>query len=791
MLNDSRLGIERLALVTTVMWMALLVFSPGTPAAESPVIFPLPQEIEEHGNHFVLDEQVAIVIPESARDNDRSLARFLSAELAERHGLGLRTVNVGQLPPDKRFILMGSISNPLIREYIASKHLQIDADSPGPEGYVLEVSRDSVVIAGSDDQGAFYGLQSLRQVIENADGTLRVRGVHVKDWPYKPFRAIRLYVPGRENIAFFKRFLRDFMALYKFNKVVMEMNAVMRFDTHPELNAGWIEFAKDLDYTRRDRPLGPGQQYQDSAHHDAGDGGLLEKEEVADLVEYANRHFIEVIPELASLTHSYYLLTRHRELAEIQEAEWPDTYCPLRPESYELLFDVFDEYVEVMQPKLVHIGHDEWRMPTGICRVCKGKDSKALFIEDVLRIYDYFDAKGIKIGMWGDHFMQGVRGEGLRERVTSTGYTYFMPGALTPIQVEELIPKDVLIFNWFWNERKDVGINNNGREEFEKEVAEFGFKQVYGNFQPFMRNYARRSARPDVQGGAPSSWAATTEFNIGKDLMFDFLGCANVLWSTHWPEQDRLLRITQSLMPEVRRNLSGKTLPSQDGDAVVPVDLAPFFNASTHQRILDADLKGLKTGEVGTDGKTFHLPKPGLYNGRCAIAVGVQGEEEGSLAGTAEGIPIGKDVSSLIFLHACARPARNEMSYRYIYNFADTADLLGWYEVVYEDGFVETVPIRYGVNILEWTPWIEPTSSVYCYAGDPVLCSNLEEDDAKYFFAYEWENPRLGKVVKEVRLKGSTGFEGYKGKPISENAVALLGLSVVEKRSDLQAVTAK
>ena len=47
MLNDSCLGIERLALVTTVMWMALLVFSPGTPAAESPVIFPLPQEIEE------------------------------------------------------------------------------------------------------------------------------------------------------------------------------------------------------------------------------------------------------------------------------------------------------------------------------------------------------------------------------------------------------------------------------------------------------------------------------------------------------------------------------------------------------------------------------------------------------------------------------------------------------------------------------------------------------------------------------------------------------------------------
>ena len=62
---------------------------------------------------------------------------------------------------------------------------------------------------------------------------------------------IRLYLPGHENIAFFRRFLRDFMALYKFNKVIMEVNASMRLDRHPELNAGWIDFARDLYYTQR------------------------------------------------------------------------------------------------------------------------------------------------------------------------------------------------------------------------------------------------------------------------------------------------------------------------------------------------------------------------------------------------------------------------------------------------------------------------------------------------------------------------------------------------------------
>jgi len=56
--------------------------------------------------------------------------------------------------------------------------------------------------------------------------------VKVKDWPAFPFRAIRLYVPGPENFAFFRRFMRDFMALYKYNKVIIEFNC-MRLDKHP------------------------------------------------------------------------------------------------------------------------------------------------------------------------------------------------------------------------------------------------------------------------------------------------------------------------------------------------------------------------------------------------------------------------------------------------------------------------------------------------------------------------------------------------------------------------------
>jgi hexosaminidase len=526
---------------------------------------------------------------------------------------------------------------------------------------------------------------------------------------------VKLYLPGRDNIPFFKRFVRDFMALYKYNQLVIELNAAMRLDRHPELNAGWIEFARDLIFSRRDRPTGPHQEYQNSTHHDTGDGGVLEKDEVAGLVRWARQHYIEVIPELPSLTHAYYLLTRHRELAEIQEDEWPDAYCPSNPKSYDLLFDVFDEYIEVMKPRMMHVGHDEWRAPVGVCPRCRGKDSRELFAADVNKIHSYLAAKKIGTTIWGDHLLEGVRGKAVSDRVSPTGYKHQWPGALTPEQVRQKIPKDILIANWFWGEGKA-----GEAESYQAQLENWGFRQIFGNFTPSFRDWGRRSAAPSVLGGLPSSWSATTEFNFGKDLMYDLLGCANLLWSKHWPDPKELTGVVQAQLPSIRVRLSGIAPPSADPDPVVPVKLA---------------------------------------------------------AGQTKAILVGEDASSLIFLHASDKPATNDWTHRYIYNFDDTADLLGHYEVLYEDGFVATIPIRYGVNILERTWGARRNPRSYCYRADPV------DSDGETFFSFEWVNPRLGKVIKQISLTPSSGFRGTNRKVIAENPVLLKALSFVEKRT--------
>lgn len=749
----------------------------GSFDAVTSLIFPAPREVTAAGSRFVLDDQVTISIPSAGSKEDLLLASFLANELGDRFALHLKTERLTHLEAGRRVILMGSVSNPLIKAYCAQNHIQVSAQSPGAEGYVLQVSPDLVLIAGSDDQGAFYGLQSLRQLATTENGQLGFPGVRIRDWPDKPFRGVKLYLPGRNNIPFFKRFIRDFMALYKFNTLIMEMNASMRLDSHPELNSGWLEFARDTNYSRRNYPPGPlHDREQNSSHQDTADGGFLEKDEVADLAHWVRLNHIELVPELPSFTHSYYLLSMHKDLAEVPGEKWPDTYCPSNPKSYELLFAVYDEYIELLKPRMIHAGHDELFAPVGLCPRCGDKDIGERYGEDVRRIHDHLAAKGVQLAIWGDMLLQEVRGVGLHEEHSPDGWKYNAPGGMTREQVERLIPKDTLLFNWFWDEK-----NANQDED---QLDQMGFKQIYGNFTPSIENYESRSKRSTILGGAPSAWFATNEVGFGKDLMAELLGSSTILWNGKVIDGKELSGVIQSLLPEIRVRFRGQPPPSRTETSFASVNLQPAFNMGATEPKLGVDLSGMKTGAVSLGRVSFDLSESG---GRKAILVGGDGNKSSGLAQEAD-IPVGVEATSLIFLHAAARPATNKASYRLIWDPEDTADMLGWYEVVYEDGFVTTIPLRYGVNIQEWNWEKRDSSRDYVYGADAVPAGGSETYPIT-FFAFEWVNPRLGKVIKEIRLKGMTGFRGgnpgfvnHFGEVIPDNGVILKAISVVKKR---------
>ena len=138
------------------------------------------------------------------------------------------------------------------------------------------------------------------------------------------------------------------------------------------------------------------------------------------------------------------------------------------------------------------------------------------------------------------------------------------------------------------------------------------------------------------------------------------------------------------------------------------------------------------------------------------------------------------DADSLIFTHACAVRAAKVAGHVAIFNFIDCADLLGWYEVTYDDGFRETVPIRFGINVLEWScARTKPQERVgQVYWAEPVDCAR-EGEPPLSFFRFEWENPRLGRVIRDVRLCGTRDFKDARGNAIASNALVLLDLKAV------------
>jgi hypothetical protein len=762
----------------------------GTPQTLFPAdaiaaaIFPRPQQIASSGGDFLLDDQVRIVVPMNPSAEDLSLAHFLRNEVNDRFGLVLSIEHRAQVSGPERFIVMGSEENALAGKYARSLADVGTSAPPGPEGYLLRVDRNRVVVVGSDDRGAFYGLQSLRQLLFKDGGEVRIRGAAVRDWPDKAFRGIYLYLPGRANIPFFKRFVQDYVALYKFNTLIVEMNANMRLESHPELNSGWRDLIRDTNYSFRNYPPGPLHDVeQNSSHQDNADGDILEKEEVAELAGWIAKHHIELVPELASFTHSYHLLASHKDLAAVPEDKWPDIYCASNPKSYELVYEVYDEFIDLLKPKMIHIGHDELFLAVDASPRCKDGDIGELYGQDVKNIHDHLSARGIRTALWGDMLLESVRGRGLRNKRARDGWKYATPGGLTREQVERLIPKDCLIFNWFWNEEPEEG---GGTGEVNEDLLDkMGFTQIYGNFEPTIQNYETRKKRTTLIGGAPSAWFATNELGFGKELMSTFLSCSSILWTGHVLGARELSGKVQAMMPAIRSRLSGIVPPSLTESSIAPLDISKFLNSSGKSAELSMDASRMETGTVSLGNVHFDLRTSG---GLQAIVVGAAGKTRTSLPTTAAGIPVGTSPLSVIFLHASARPAANRESFRALWDQQDTADMLGWYEVVYEDGFVTTIPIRYGVHLLEWN-WDERTSAnSYCYGADAVPVGAVPRDRIT-LFACEWTNPRFGKVIREIRLHGTTAFRSASadygneaGALIENNAVLLRAITLVQKR---------
>jgi hexosaminidase len=368
-----------------------------------------------------------------------------------------------------------------------------------PEGYVILLDEDIRVYAAGL-RGFVYAACDLTRMAEG--GFIR-QGV-VYNRPLAEIRSLKLYLPPEENIDAFKAVV-DLCCHYRCNTLIVEVGGAMEYKRHPEINEGWLAYCAEMHEYSGKTTVIQEQTFpwgKNSIHCENGGGKFLSQAQVRDIVGYCNARGVDVIPEMPTLSHCDYLLTRHREFAERQDDPYADTYCPNAPGLYDYVFDVLDEVVDVFRPRAMHIGHDEL-YTVGICPRCRGRSAPDIYADDVIRIHDHLASRGVRTVIWSEKLLNSVAKNGVPVGGAEKPYYFNGEKALTipaTYPAIERVPRDILCMHWYWSIV----------EAWDAEFLRRGFAMFYGNFDPPAMPHAAARIAAGALGGGPSNWSYAT-----------------------------------------------------------------------------------------------------------------------------------------------------------------------------------------------------------------------------------------------------------------------------------------
>ena len=286
------------------------------------------------------------------------------------------------------------------------------------EEYILRINSNLITISASAENGAIFGFQSLNQLmnLNLNNGAIKLKNQEIKDSPRFKYRGMHLDV-GRHMypVDFIKKYI-DGLAMLKFNNfhwhLTEDQGWRIEIEKYPELNNIGSFRDSTLIGHYGDKP----RQFDKSRY-----GGFYTKKEIKEIVKYANKRGINVIPEIEMPGHSQAAVASYPMLGCSGEqvgvaplwGVFKEIYCS-KNETFDFLEDIIDEVVELFPSKYIHIGGDEapktnWKA----CGNCQNviereglKDEYELQSYFITRMEKYINSKGKQIIGW-DEILEG------------------------------------------------------------------------------------------------------------------------------------------------------------------------------------------------------------------------------------------------------------------------------------------------------------------------------------------------------------------------------------------------
>ncbi len=272
------------------------------------------------------------------------------------------------------------------------------------QGYHLLIHASGITIDAASGAGLYYGLQTLRQLLDQGGG--RLPFLEIDDYPALELRGIMLDI-GRNKIP-------SMETMYS----LLDMLSSMRINH--------VQFYME----------GYCYQYKKYSYLFSSDTPVT-GEEFRALDAYAKSRFIDLVPNQNVLGHmEQWLATpQFNPLAECEDGFifknlfWrpPMTLDANDPESLAFVTEILDELLENFTSPLLNVNMDEpFELGQGKNKETVQKSGKAaLYLDYARKINDYCKSKNRRMMMWGDQVLEN------------------------PDSVEAL-PKDIILLDWIY-----------------------------------------------------------------------------------------------------------------------------------------------------------------------------------------------------------------------------------------------------------------------------------------------------------------------------------------------------
>lgn len=361
------------------LWLAwvLVVFGGARGATVSPLgaagysVLPQPQKVALGEREFQIGASWRIQADATVAQNSIAL-EALNDGLAARHAIHL---NPGQKEA-------GTISLSIRAGTVDIDVAQdVDKEAIARQAYRLNIGCQGISIQANADEGLFYGVETLIQLIKHRDGQCWLRPAIIEDWPDLPFRAIYWDDAHHlEKMDVFKQVLRQ-AAFYKINAFILKLDGHFQYASAPAMVEPYA----------------------------------LSPNEYQELTDYALRYHIQLVPYIDAPGHMAFLL-KHPEYAPLRAfADSNYEMNTLNPESWKLLFGMFQDlldankggkYFFLSTDEAYYMGMSDDPKFSEVARAKEVGGPGKLLAEFVTKAAGYAHERGRTVFFWGEHPMK-------------------------------------------------------------------------------------------------------------------------------------------------------------------------------------------------------------------------------------------------------------------------------------------------------------------------------------------------------------------------------------------------